>query len=1070
MCLILSEVLRGHGLDRPDGRALHRYACSSESHAALAQLIRSRLASAHLQVLDELSAAFVLWASEYTRARYEGGQLTWVWVLDAISPRLDGTPVRELVERGLRWWKRTVRVSEGGRRMWLYSLLAEGGLPDPVLRQANRYQRVVHGLLSAIERAGLADADELPDTMLAKAVSDLPQALRYDDIARLLGDLALAIARLRARIPADVPSDALDRWLDTKCPGWMDELPLRLSAETAEMLIRSTVRTERARGELLPMGSRLLCRDAGGRWHGYARLSEHSRLDAIRLPEHAHGRRMRLLPAGGNTLTAPSLVFTATPEQDGWSIHRFGARGAALVSLDPSSPLVLAAYSDGHLLGEIETLPALATPDEEPSFWVAIGKDESGEAHELELLLTEGRTRADRMAVLVGRDVVPQGDSGLVVGEACDAPDGTLWWVRGSGQLELGSRRYAIRTGDEVAETQAQLFAAGDVLQGWRVAASGGLIFRGRPALYGSFGDARATLLRPSEQRWADARALLAQRAEWLVAGAIRARLRAFVMPRTTTLVLREIAEDSVSLEVCGLPLGLRIELSAAGTVVRATVDASTVNLILKVPGRPPGQITLRLLDVASFRDVTLGAAWPARRGLILTPTDDRLAENAHVAVQDLVGWRVVVPDHSRGDLELALRDHRIGLGRTGETSLSAFVPYVRALLANAGPDGEIRMSLVVNGHQGHRIAVRRYGDVAQISDRHLVVGRARDIPAHGVAEPGRLQAHAVDIGTGGTADRRAAVQMIDADVPGSIDLREHLPEVGGPWLIQSRYDGRTQRPVVWPRTPSIRTMRIDGYAEQWHQLLYTPSDPMWEELAWLMRAAAGGGDMGCLDQVQALARVPAAAVTLLLRAAREELNEMAALELAAPLVWAAIPVGEFRHALDTDRRWRTSTYSDLFTPAESANHAQHAQFRAVGNILQVRPDLRGHFAVAFDELGVRPAVKINPVSGMAESLGERDPLSRLVAAAQAAARRFDELPTGLPRGTPLLRRPAVLSFGDHVQPLIDGVLEVAEHAAGIRPAADEDSLCRYLTLRQVDPVYFDDALPFAIMYTRMSR
>lgn len=1075
---ILATVIAGQGLDRPDGRPLHRYLCSSATYTALTTALRDWLRTA--QSLDGVGAAFVMWATERIRTHYEGGPLSWQMVFDGVGLRADDTLARDLVDRGMRWWRRPVRISEGGHHMRLYSLLAEGGLPDPMLRQANRYQRVVRGLLMAIECAGLSQAAVVPNALLARALGDLPQALRNEDIARLLGELASSLARLRALVPDEVPADAIDRWLDTHRPGWIEELPLRLSAETAEALVRDTLRSERERSEALPLGTRLLRRDLQGHWHGYTRLSERSHLDAQRLPASAQGRRMRLLPTGVYVEAAGPLAFAATPEQEGWSVDRMGARGPAILAMAPTAPLVLSAYSDGAHLGDVEAVAATMPADEEPTFWVPVGTDEAGDPCELELLVTEGQTRAPRLAVLLGGDEMPAASAGLLLGPSARAPGGRIWWVEGAGELAVGGHCFAIRTGEALTEPDARIYVAGEVLRGWRVAPGGGLVLSGSPQIYAAQGSQPATAVHAHHLHWVKARALFTHRVEWVIANATRAWLRAVVLPHAAQLVLREVEQNKLGLNVSGLGACLRLELAAAGAMTCVQLHGGDDSLELTVPGRPPGQVTLRLVDPSTLRELTLIAPWPAQRGLVLTPDGERLERNAPLAVEDLYGWRGIVPGQSRGDLQLRLIEDRIGLAVNGEVALGAYLPYVRGLLAHAGPDGEIRLRLVVNGHEGHRLEVRRYQETAVVRDGYLIVGQPRDVRASQVDPaatvtmvPGRLKVHAVDLGIADTAEHAAAVRSFEVEVHGAVDLREHLPDSSGPWLLQARFNGRTQRPALWrpqPSTESTREQRTAHLADKWRLLLEAPLDPEWRRQAWLIREVAGGGDMGALDQVQALAHVPAAAVALLLRARREDLAELVSLDLTAPLFWPALHIEAFRQALLSDRCWREAGYAQLLPADQARQAAHHAQLRPIGNILQVRPELRGHFAAALEDLGMRPPAAIDPVTDIAKPLAEAQPLAHWIKSAQAAARRFEQLPSGLPRGVTCQTRPTGLAFGEQVQPLIDGVLEIGEHTVGFRDAPEPRTLQRYLTLRQVDPVYFDEALPFAVMYLRTLR
>lgn len=128
---ILNRVVAAAGLAAPDGRPLLGYFTEANAFADLDRIVRRRLASGLLN--GEIAAAgFVLWAAYRLRASFPGGQLTWDYIHDKPCSPAETTSARDLVELGLRWWRRQARRSETGRNLYLYSLMAEGGLPDAV--------------------------------------------------------------------------------------------------------------------------------------------------------------------------------------------------------------------------------------------------------------------------------------------------------------------------------------------------------------------------------------------------------------------------------------------------------------------------------------------------------------------------------------------------------------------------------------------------------------------------------------------------------------------------------------------------------------------------------------------------------------------------------------------------------------------------------------------------------------------------------------------------------------------------------------------------------------------------
>ena len=130
----VSKIISDTGLTVPDGRAFHRYACSPDVFSELEESLRSLIASG--QTIDTEAAGFVFWAAEHIRARFRGGPLTWAFVFDALGLPDDQAFGRDLVDQGFEWWGRQVRLSHASIRMFLYSLMAEGGIPEALLENS----------------------------------------------------------------------------------------------------------------------------------------------------------------------------------------------------------------------------------------------------------------------------------------------------------------------------------------------------------------------------------------------------------------------------------------------------------------------------------------------------------------------------------------------------------------------------------------------------------------------------------------------------------------------------------------------------------------------------------------------------------------------------------------------------------------------------------------------------------------------------------------------------------------------------------------------------------------------
>ncbi|MBF0340455.1 MAG: hypothetical protein HQL95_05755 [Magnetococcales bacterium] len=196
------------------------------------------------------------------------------------------------------------------------------------------------------------------------------------------------------------------------------------------------------------------------------------------------------------------------------------------------------------------------------------------------------------------------------------------------------------------------------------------------------------------------------------------------------------------------------------------------------------------------------------------------------------------------------------------------------------------------------------------------------------------LWLHAVDL------TKPEYVKQIETTCP--CDLHALFGNQGGPWLIQLRLDDRSLRAVVWaaqtlPR--STRDARIEAYAKEWQRLISVPDDPEWNRLLLLMTAVAQGGQVGVLDQVQALAKVPAAAVALALRVPHAMLPEVLAMDTATLLFWPVLSVTAFVEAVRVEYSRQIAKFSVIFKTMEAEIEAKAVLARRIGMILTLRPD-----------------------------------------------------------------------------------------------------------------------------------
>ena len=338
------------------------------------------------QRLAGTAQGFVLWAAEHIRRAYAGGQLTWEFVFGGLNIAPPQYPfIHWLADTGLNRWQRQVRRGEAGHREFLYSLLAEGGLPDAALAEEGRYRAVLLRLINEIEAEGSL-GHAVAEAVARRCSEDLPQVLRSEDQARLLADFALALIGLRAALPPGQPPELAEAWLDAQRPGWRQSLPLRMSQHALEALIRPALAvTKSATQRVGPPVLRELRRGGGGGWGGVARVVEHAFLPEALLSTAA-GQRTRLVAETG-------AAFLAQPEPGGWRLNR--TAGSPFVALAPDEAMVLSAHADGRQLGEVVLDGGLPSADEAPSLWRPVDAT-AAEPDVLVPLSGRGQTRASQ--------------------------------------------------------------------------------------------------------------------------------------------------------------------------------------------------------------------------------------------------------------------------------------------------------------------------------------------------------------------------------------------------------------------------------------------------------------------------------------------------------------------------------------------------------------------------------------------------------------------------------------------------------------------------------------------------
>ncbi len=1058
----LKQVFERAEITGPDGRQLHAYGLSDEIYdqieATLASLPRA------LKRKSGWAGLYVLWAAERIRRHYDGAGLSWEFI-NAPMPRIfEGTSGAGVVQLGLDYWFRPLRRGLSGHRLFMYSLMAEGGIPLAVLEKAKLHAQVLRDMIDEIGRRGGVTTlgYETALDIAQQKMRYLPYTLKGPDTVALFVDLAQAIYDLREALPKGLSQDQIEDWLNRERSGWERDLPLRLTPAIIENIIRPSLAVVHKERPKAPLARREIHLGTDGRAMPVAILSAEAKLPLAALPG-SDKAMLRLVP---RFISRRPLVYRVMKATEGGTrdLERLGATGPEVLPLDLGASLDFDVMDDNQILGPWTALSALPPPEEAPSFWA--GQETLGDRLRLRQL-SGGKTRAESIWVALAPDADAELSEGLVPGREVEVVGARLVELNGSGHVRLGAQTLRIETGAESDSEPAALYFLGKLLSGWRLV-SGDAIYLGRPTVHGQRGEGPLMPLGPGQVRRGTRPNSLygAEFWEWVADDEQLAVARTVSVPSDVKILATEIPTGGLNLIASGLPPGLILDLRAGDLVAHGRTG--TAPLALSLPTRAPETafVTLTLTEIASGRSLELTAPWPAtqphfiRDGRVLPPRDldlsfDQLAGISYLAPGTKCGLAIDLVNGRGFDLRIS-----------GMAPLVRQEDLLRRLLAQGTADNSASVSLHNSAGRSGRINLRRYHGQMHLQGDLLTLGLAADLARGAMLapeqRPGTAELHLLQLETGEVRELSATMKTE------ALNLREASGIETGLWLVQGRFDGLQQRPVAWTATPpeaaeptprSTRDARIEAYRRDFEVQAEAGSAATgaWRKLLQLILSARDGGDPAMLDQFHALAQCPAALAAMLVTLRPPEVSALFALEGYWSVFWPAFPL---RVLVEAVTRHLQATISALILAGQHEQDATAMTRQAIIGRLallrDLRPDLAGHVAVVLIEAGLLADVARDQ---RFDGLLLPNPQKALAEAVQVIARSDPSLPRGINPLTPrCLARPDA-DFQRTVQLVVGAALATAEVSMGLAPSFGPSSRLDAVLVEAAAPDLFARAL-----------
>ena len=353
----LRAFLGARNLARPDGRAFYRYRTSDDEYAHAKNVLHFVARKGRLTHPDDRAGAFfVAYCAEWFRRESESTFLRWDDPAPDLFPSVPYASKQELTVLGLAYWRRPLRESAYARE-FLLTVALEGGFPVRILQKGARGW--LKEYLRVIMRRAISWRVDTHNEILAIAEEErgrMRKSYQHDDFVALCSELVERLLHLRRKAEAEGASGVRNSsLLDSKYPGWRDELPIYVPDEdqalVAELL--TGLLDEKIVG-LATVGveaRRYLVKKAG-EWRPALQLLADGEIPPGKLPNVPALGRVRAIPTGelGNHLAGEvALLEPPVGEQRRWRVRPFMRTSELLAGFPFAAPVTTTLSSPGSV-------------------------------------------------------------------------------------------------------------------------------------------------------------------------------------------------------------------------------------------------------------------------------------------------------------------------------------------------------------------------------------------------------------------------------------------------------------------------------------------------------------------------------------------------------------------------------------------------------------------------------------------------------------------------------------------------------------------------------------------------